>query len=107
MMPGSVPERRYAVFAEGRFLDDNAKTAHGLLRYGKDEVVAIVDSTLAGGNVLDVMPGLHRDAPIVGTVGEALGMDPTSMLVGLAPAGGNSPPNGWTRCGKPRMRALR
>ena len=48
MIPSSVPGRRYAVFAEGRFLDDNAKTAHGLLRYGKDEVVTVIDSTLAG-----------------------------------------------------------
>lgn len=91
MIPASVPERRYAVFAEGRFLDDNAKTAHGLLRYGKDEVVAVIDSTLAGKNVRDVMPDLRRDAQIVGTVGEALEMGPTSILVGLAPAGGKLP----------------
>lgn len=91
MIPASIPERRYAVFAEGRFLDNNAKTAHGLLRYGKDEVVAVVDSTLAGKNVWDVMPNLGCDAPIVGTVGEALKLEPTSMLVGLAPAGGKLP----------------
>ena len=95
MIPSNVPKRRYAIFAEGRFLDNNAKTAHGLLRYGKDEVVAIIDSTLAGKNALDVMPGLRRDAPIVGTVGEALEMGPTSMLVGLAPAGGKLPRE-WT-----------
>ncbi|CAN5681439.1 DUF1611 domain-containing protein [soil metagenome] len=95
MIPETVPERRYAVFAEGRFLDNNAKTAHGLMRYGKDEVVAVVDSTLAGKNALDVMPDLRRDAPIVGTVGEALAFEPTSMLVGLAPAGGKLPKE-WT-----------
>ena len=86
-----APGRRYAIFAEGRFLDDNAKTAHGLLRYGRDEVVAIVDSSLAGKRVPDVMPGLRRDTPIVGTVEEALEHNPTSMLVGLAPAGGRLP----------------
>lgn len=91
MIPASIPERRYAVFAEGRFLDNNAKTAHGLLRYGKDEVVAVVDSTLAGKNVRNVMPDLRRDAPIVGTVEGALEVGPTSMLVGLAPAGGKLP----------------
>lgn len=91
MIPESVPERRYAIFAEGRFLDNNAKTAHGLMRYGKDEIVAVVDSTLAGKNARGVMPDLRRDAPIVATVAEALEMGPTSMLVGLAPAGGRLP----------------
>ena len=90
-MTQTAPERRYAIFAEGRFQDDNAKTAHGLLRYGKDEVVAVVDSTLAGKNVLEVMPELRRDAPVVETVEEALEYGPTSMLVGLAPAGGRLP----------------
>jgi uncharacterized NAD-dependent epimerase/dehydratase family protein len=90
-MMQKAPERRYAIFAEGRLRDDNAKTAHGLLRYGKDEVVAVVDSTLAGQDVLSVMPDLRRGAPIVGTVEEALQKEPTSMLVGLAPAGGKLP----------------
>ncbi len=89
MNPEEVPERRYAILAEGRFR--NAKTAHGLLRYGKDEVVAVVDSPLAGERVLDVMPSLRRDAPIVGTLEEALAHSPTSVLVGVAPPGGRLP----------------
>jgi len=85
--------RRYAVLAEGRFANRHAKTAHGLIAYGRKnaEVVAIIDSTLAGRGVLDVMPDLRRDAPIVGTLREALGYSPTSILVGLAPAGGRLP----------------
>ncbi|CAN5530338.1 DUF1611 domain-containing protein [soil metagenome] len=90
-MMQEAPERRYAIFAEGRFRSSNAKTAHGLLRYGKDEVVAVVDSDLAGERVLDIMPDLLRDAPIVGTVEEALKYGPTSLLVGVAPSGGKLP----------------
>ena len=86
-----TPERRYAVLAEGRFADRHAKTAHGLVRYGRDEVVAVLDSTLAGRRVREVMPELERDAPIVGTLEEALAHAPTSVLVGLAPAGGRLP----------------
>ncbi|MDQ4128232.1 MAG: DUF1611 domain-containing protein [Actinomycetota bacterium] len=86
-----APERRYAVLAEGRFADRHAKTAHGLIRYGKDEVVAVIDSTLAGRRVRDAMPVLERDAPIVGTLEEVLEFSPTSILVGLAPAGGRLP----------------
>ncbi len=91
MMPERVPERRYAILAEGRFGDRHAKTAHGLIRYGRDEVVAVIDSILAGRSVRDVMPELGRDAPIVGTVQQALELSPTSILVGLAPAGGRLP----------------
>jgi uncharacterized NAD-dependent epimerase/dehydratase family protein len=91
VIPPRVSERRYAILAEGWFASRHAKTAHGLLRYGKDEVVAVVDSTLAGRSVHDVMPELGRDAPIVGAVEEALELSPTSILVGLAPAGGRLP----------------
>ncbi len=86
-----APERRYAILAEGRFTNRHAKTAHGLLRYGKDPVVAAIDSSLAGRRVRDVMPALERDAPIVGSLEEALEFSPTSLLVGLAPAGGRLP----------------
>ena len=48
MIRSAAPERRYAILAEGRFADTSAKTAHGLIRYGKDEVVCVMDSTLAG-----------------------------------------------------------
>ena len=94
MIPAETPERRYAILAEGWFANRHAKTAHGLVAYGKDEVIAVIDSTLAGHRVLDVMPNLRRDAPIIGTLGEALEMSPTSILVGLAPAGGELP-EGW------------
>ncbi len=89
-MPGPT-ERRYVILAEGWFADRHAKTSHGLLAYGRDEVVAVIDSTLAGRTVLEVMSGLRRDAPIVGTLREALRYSPTSILVGLAPAGGRLP----------------
>ncbi|MGH3145179.1 MAG: hypothetical protein ACRDTR_05195, partial [Rubrobacter sp.] len=66
MIRSGAPERRYAILAEGRFADRHAKTAHGLIRYGRDEVVAVLDSTLVGRRVREVMPDLERDAPIVG-----------------------------------------
>src|SRR5919107_1857409 len=91
MIRSAAPERRYAILAEGRFADSSAKTAHGLIRYGKDQVVCVMDSTLAGERVAGVLPDLGRDAPIVGTLEEALEPSPTSVLVGLAPAGGGLP----------------
>jgi uncharacterized NAD-dependent epimerase/dehydratase family protein len=91
VIPERVPDRRYAILAEGWFTHRHAKTGHGLIRYGSDEVVAVIDSTLAGRSVRDLMPELERDAPIVGAVAEALELSPTSILVGLAPAGGRLP----------------
>ena len=89
----AAPRRRYAILAEGRLRD--AKTAHGVLRYGRDEVVAVLDGTLAGDTVGGVMPNLlpdpGRDAPIVATLDDALALAPTSVLVGVAPAGGRLP----------------
>jgi uncharacterized NAD-dependent epimerase/dehydratase family protein len=91
MIRAAMPDRRYAILAEGRFARSAAKTAHGLIRYGRDEVSCVIDSTLAGKRVFDVLPDLGRDAPIVGTIDEALALSPTSVLVGVAPPGGRLP----------------
>ncbi|MDP9478877.1 MAG: DUF1611 domain-containing protein, partial [Actinomycetota bacterium] len=92
--------RRYAVLAEGWFANRHAKTAHGLIRYGRDEVVCVIDSTLAGLRVSDVMSNLAEPArgetPIVASLREALELRPTSILVGLAPPGGRLPEE-WMR----------
>ena len=99
MMPGAG-RRRYAILADGWFSNGHAKTAHGLIRYGGDEVACVIDSTLAGGRVSDVMPNLSEPArgevPIVADLREALELRPTSILVGLAPPGGRLPEE-WMR----------
>jgi uncharacterized NAD-dependent epimerase/dehydratase family protein len=84
--------RRYVVLTEGFITDRHAKTAFGVMRYGSDEVVAVVDSSAAGKTVSDLHPHLRCRAPIVATVAEALRFGPTSLLVGVANAGGFLPP---------------
>jgi uncharacterized NAD-dependent epimerase/dehydratase family protein len=84
--------RRYLVLTEGFITDRHAKTAFGVMRYGRDEVVAVVDSSAAGKTVSDLHPHLRCGAPIVATVAEALRFGPTSLLVGVANAGGFLPP---------------
>jgi uncharacterized NAD-dependent epimerase/dehydratase family protein len=83
--------RRYAILAPDRFIDD-AKTAHGVIAYGRDETVAVIDGSCAGKTVRDVKPYLKSDAPIVANVREALAFSPTSLLIGTAPKGGALPP---------------
>jgi uncharacterized NAD-dependent epimerase/dehydratase family protein len=83
--------RRYAILAPGRFATD-AKTAHGVVRYGSDEIVAVIDPSLAGKRVSDVMPHLGSDAPIVAAVADSLAFAPTALLIGTAPKGGGLAP---------------
>jgi len=84
--------RKYAILAEGVLRDPSAaKTAHGVMRYSRDEVVAVIDSDFAGKRVADVLPDLGRDAPIVASVADALRFGPTSLLIGSASAGGQLP----------------
>lgn len=84
-------KRRYLVYAPGRFATD-AKTAHGAIAYGEDDIAAVVDPQCAGCSVRDVLPHLHSDAPIVGSISDALQYSPTSLLIGTAPRGGALPP---------------
>jgi uncharacterized NAD-dependent epimerase/dehydratase family protein len=86
-----VTQRKYAILAPDRFASD-AKTAHGVIRYGSDDVVAVIDPALAGRTVSEVLPYLESDAPIVRDVAEALAYRPTSLLIGTAPKGGALPP---------------
>jgi len=65
--------------------------AHGVIAYSSDTVVAVVDPDYAGQTVRDVMPHLRSDAPIVATVDDGLRFEPTSLLIGITPAGGALP----------------
>jgi uncharacterized NAD-dependent epimerase/dehydratase family protein len=80
-----VSEKRYLILAEGRSGDPHyGKTARGVIRYGPDPTVAVLDSARAG----ESLDGI----PIVGTVAEALPFEPTTALVGVATQGGRFPP---------------
>jgi uncharacterized NAD-dependent epimerase/dehydratase family protein len=82
-----VSDKRYLILAEGRALDPHyGKTARGVVLYGPDPVVAVVDSESAGAEVEGV--------PVVATVAEGLAFEPrpTTALVGVALAGGRLPP---------------
>jgi uncharacterized NAD-dependent epimerase/dehydratase family protein len=76
---------RYLLLAEGFSGDPHyGKTMRGVLRYRRDDVVAILDFTRAGET--------EEGVPIVGTVDEALPLGPTTALVGVATQGGRFPP---------------
>jgi uncharacterized NAD-dependent epimerase/dehydratase family protein len=84
--------RRFAILTEGMLVGSHGKTAHGVLRYRGDCVAAVIDSTLAGKRVDDVLPWLRSRAPIVASLDEALAFAPNALLVGVATEGGRLPP---------------
>jgi D-glutamate N-acetyltransferase len=80
-----VSDTRYLILAEGFSADPHyGKTALGVLRYRRADVVAILDSTRAGES--------DEGVPVVGTVAEGVALGPTTALVGVATQGGRFPP---------------
>lgn len=89
-----TPERRLVILAEGNFGFHHGKTAMGVIRYGHDRVVAVIDSTQAGRNVREWLgDGGRYDIPVVASIDDALGFIPraTGLLIGIAPTGGRLP----------------
>ena len=84
--------RRIAILAEGLFEWHYGKTAVGVIRYGKDTVVAVIDSTKAGQDVSQALgASIGKDIPVVHDINEALQYRPDSLLIGIAPMGGALP----------------
>ena len=88
MLP--TERRRLVILTEGHGIDD-AKTATGVIRYGRDDIVAILDSTMIGRNVNQSLPG--HDIPFVGRLSDAFDgpKRPGGLLLGIAPTGGKLP----------------
>jgi uncharacterized NAD-dependent epimerase/dehydratase family protein len=82
----SAGTTRYLILAEGFSADPHyGKTMHGVLRYRRDDVVAVLDSKRAPG---DTESGI----PVVQSVNDALCFNPDTALVGVATQGGRFPP---------------
>ena len=77
--------RRILMLGEGFSHDPHhGKTMRGIIRYGPDPVVAILDSARAGADLDGI--------PIVGRVADAAPFEPTVAVVGVATQGGRFPP---------------
>ena len=90
---GLAAGERTLILAEGFSADPHyGKTMRGVLRYRRDDVVAILDSTRAGES--------ESGVPIVGAVDDASAFDPQVALVGVATQGGRFPP-AWRELSAP------
>jgi uncharacterized NAD-dependent epimerase/dehydratase family protein len=73
------------ILAEGYLADPHhGKTTRGVVNYGQNEIVAIVDSTFDGTD--------FQGIPVSETIAAALVHGPDTALVGVAPTGGKLPP---------------
>jgi len=90
IVPKEAMKAKIVILTEGGTNPHTAKTAASLVRYRRDEIVALLDSEQAGktsGELLDV----GGDLPIVASVAEV--PEATMLLLGTAPPGGKIPLN--------------
>jgi uncharacterized NAD-dependent epimerase/dehydratase family protein len=79
-----VSDKKYLVLAEEFSHDPHyGKTLRGVMRYRRESVVAILDTRRAGES--------DDGVPVVGSVDEALPLEPNTALVGVVTQGGHFP----------------
>jgi uncharacterized NAD-dependent epimerase/dehydratase family protein len=83
-------QRRIIALAEGRFSPLKSKTASGAIAYMPGEVIGVIDSTKAGMTAQQVL-GYGGPIPVVRSLEEGLRLNPTHLLIGIAPSGGRLP----------------
>jgi uncharacterized NAD-dependent epimerase/dehydratase family protein len=80
------------IVTSGLLAESDAKTAHGLVRESRRyEIVGVVDQLHAGKDAGEVLDGKHRDIPVFETVQEAMQVNPSFCIVGVATVGGMFP----------------
>lgn len=81
---------RAIVLCEGCFDSDYGKTAHGLVRHTERyEVVAVLDSGVAGQDSGDFLDGAPNGIPLIAALDEAAAAQ--YLVIGMAPEGGQLP----------------
>jgi uncharacterized NAD-dependent epimerase/dehydratase family protein len=83
------------LMTEGLMGRYSSKAAAGVVRYCRDEVVALLDSQHVGSDVESIL-GCGGGLPVVGDVASALPLGPKCLVIGVAPVGGGLP-DGWRK----------
>lgn len=82
------------IYCEGCFGNDYGKTAHGLVRYTERyDVVAVIDSTLAGLDTGALIDNSENGIPVVSSLAESGASDVDYFVIGMATDGGSLPPD--------------
>ncbi len=81
---------KVALYAEATMGLLNAKMTEGIVRYGQNPVVAVIDSHAAGRSAGDFFDVGH-EIPVVATLDDAIGRGAEVLVLGTAPSGGRLP----------------
>jgi len=84
-------QQRFFIIADREFGPLTSKTANSCIRYFPERIVAVLDRTHAGTTVQDVL-GFGGPIPVVDDFERGLALGATAVLIGIAPAGGQLPP---------------
>src|SRR5207249_2873477 len=89
---------KFLIVADGQFGPLTSKTANSCIRYFPERIVGVMDRVHAGKTVQDVL-GFGGAIPVVGDFTKGVALGPTAVLIGIAPAGGQLPPEwkAWLR----------
>ena len=83
-------DQKLAIYMEGAIFGYGGKMGFGILRYSPNEVVCVIDSETAGGDMATVA-GMPRSCPIVASIDDALALGAQVLVLGIAPPGGLIP----------------
>ena len=86
---------RYLILADGLFGPETSKTANACIRYTPEHVVGVIDSRHAGKTSQQIL-GFGGNIPVVATLDDGLALAPNALLIGIAPPGGQIPPE-WVQ----------
>jgi len=91
-------QHRFLIIADGQFGPLTSKTANSCIRYFPERVVGVLDRRHAGKTVGDVL-GFGGAIPVVGDFARGVALEPTAVLIGIAPTGGQLPLEwrGWLK----------
>ena len=90
-MTTSASHHKFLIVADGQFGPLTSKTANSCIRYFPERIVGVMDRVHAGKTVQDVL-GFGGAIPVVGDFTRGLALGATAVLIGIAPAGGQLPP---------------
>ena len=84
------PNLKVVIYMEGHINSDYGKMGLGIVRYLKNPIVGVIDSSYAGRSMNDFI-NLPREVPIINGLENAIDKGAKVLILGIAPSGGRIP----------------